>query len=141
MLTLGLGATLACQSYVPAAVSSIPAKSRVRVMLTDEGEHQLGGPLGARPVALEGRITSVSADSVYLTVQRIVRAGGDWESGGDVATVIPVSYVRSVERQQVDGGKSAALAALFVAGAVFIGSAIGGGGGSGPFTSPPSQTQ
>jgi hypothetical protein len=141
MLVTGLVSTIACQSYVPTTVTSTPPAAQVRVTLTQEGQLRLAGPLGARPTVLEGHVMGSTPDTLRLSVQRIIRLGGDWENAGGVATSVPLTYVATVERQQVDGARSALLGALIVAGAVFIGSAIGGGGASSPVTSPPGQTQ
>lgn len=127
----------ACTAYTPVTLQLAPEAGTVRLSLSDDARAQSFGVLGSEIESIEGKVRSVSDSGVTISASEVGRADADAAGFRGETVVIPARYVVSVAKKRVQVGRSLLLAAAITAGAVWIGSSLGGG--SVAYSKPPTQ--
>ncbi|HEY0777405.1 MAG TPA: hypothetical protein VGD56_05505 [Gemmatirosa sp.] len=127
----GLGALLGgCHEYVPVRDgTSLPQNITVRASLTDAGTVAVAPIFGPHVRMVEGALVSRADTALVMRVTQVTRADGTEQTLGGDQVVLVGSSVQDVGYVRLAVGRSIALAAAIVAGAVAVG--VSGLGGSG----------
>ena len=126
-LTLASFTLGACSTYVPIALQAAPQFGTVRLALSGDARVQSFGVLGSQIESIEGKVRALSDSAVTIAASEIGREGSDAERFQGEAVVIPSRYVLSVSQKRTQVGRSLLLGGLITAGAIWIGTSLGGG--------------
>lgn len=125
-----------CYAYSPVDEGAPEAGSEVRLQLDAEGAERVAEQtVLSRSDVVEGRLLEQRASELRMLVSRPARR--DFASGGRArdTVLVPRSSIESVERKELETGKTALLFGGVTAGAVLLGVALlnsaGGGGAPG----------
>src|SRR6185295_1085379 len=125
--TVALAQDMACYAYVPAPTGAARPGAEVRVELTREGTSDLAQYFGPRVVAVDGKLSSLSADGAMLIAASTVQIvdGGRQRWTGEGAVPVASRYVTGVQLRTVDRRKTtiagvAIVAVLVTAGTLFM---------------------
>lgn len=111
-LCLSLGG---CYTFAAAAPEALPAGTRVRVSLSEDGASALEPVVGASVSGVEGEVTRVGGDTLLVRADKLLTTPGvdvAW-TGRDLA--LPAAWRRTVGRRRLAVGRTTALAAGGVA--------------------------
>lgn len=121
-----------CTAYTPVTPTQAAGGDQtVRVVLNEQGTVALAQLLGGAATELVGRVNSANDSAVTLGVSELTRMNGAGEAWNGEAVTVPLSGVTSVDRRGISAPRSALLAALITAGAVFAGRSFGHGDATG----------
>ena len=134
-LTLGCFAASACTTYAPITLQTAPRVGTVRLALSDDARTQNFGLLGSQIRSIEGRVRSVADSGIAISASEVGRVDADDQSYRGETVLIPPRYVVAVSQKRVQGARSVLVAALITGGAIWIGTALGGGSVS--YSKPP----
>lgn len=140
----GLGALISgCHEYVPVRDGmSLPPNITVRATLTDTGVVAVAPVFGPHVRTVEGALVSRADTALVMRVTQVTRADGTEQTVGGDRVVLIASSVQDVGYVRLAVGRSVAVAAAIVAGAVIGATTLGGSGapvagrGVGPPGSP-----
>ena len=127
----------ACVTYEPVTLQLAPPTRTVRVSLNGDARAHSFGTLGSQIESIEGEVRSVSDSGITIAASEVAREGADEDRLTGETVLIPSRYVASVAQKRVQVGRSVLLAAAITAGAIWIGTSLGGG--SVAYSKPPSQ--
>lgn len=119
------GVGWACYNYVPLAPPAPAPGSSLAVELTDSGTDVLGRYLGPNVALVDGRLLSVTPDSLALSVRSVTdREGIDHFWRGETVS-LPRRLVATLSRRRLSVGRTTVFAAGAALGAVLVLRAFG----------------
>jgi hypothetical protein len=126
-LTMTCCVITACSTYVPITMQVAPQAGTVRLALRDDARRQNFGALGSEIESIEGKVSAVSDSGITIAASQVSRLDADDQSYRGESALIPSRYVLSVSQKRTQVGRSLLLGAAITAGAIWIGSSLGGG--------------
>lgn len=126
----GLFLCNACYQYSQFQPTSSALGKAVRVQLTDAGTAHVASQVGPGADYLDGNLASLTDSSYTISVADLTRRNGTEESWKGEAISLARSDVESIGVRKASAGKSAALTAALVSGALLVARSIGGGEGA-----------
>lgn len=126
----GLFFCSACYQYNQFQPTVSALGKAVRVQLTDAGTTHVASLVGPGADYLDGNLASLTDSTYTISLADLGRRNGTEETWKGEAVSLSRSDVESIGVRQASGGKSAALAAALVSGAVFVARSIGAGEGA-----------
>ncbi|HEX6626705.1 MAG TPA: hypothetical protein VF105_02005 [Gemmatimonadaceae bacterium] len=126
----GLFLCSACYQYSQFQPTSSALGKAVRVQLTDAGTTHVASLVGPGADYLDGNLASLTDSSYTISLADLGRRNGTEETWKGEAVSLARADVESIGVRKTSGGKSAALAAALVSGAVLVARSIGAGEGA-----------
>ena len=134
-----LACLTACYTYAPAAPTARGGQ-HVQVFLNDRGRSELGRAVGAGTRSITGNVTMAGDSALTLSVTSTRSIDGTEYPWTGERVSVPLALLDSVRVQRVSVGRSALVAAGFVAAIAAIHAAFGvgstGGGNPSPIPTP-----
>lgn len=122
-----------CYSYVQASAETITPPAAVRAHLSSEGAAEVAEVLGEPRSVLEGELTGVTPEGIFLLVPAAVVQRGTRTEVLDQQLLVQHRDLVSVQRRTLDRASTAALAAAASgAAALILYRTLSGGGGGDP---------
>lgn len=119
-----------CHRWVPRESAPAPG-TVVEVILTAEGTAAVTPVIGPRAERLQGSVTGVAGDTLRLGLSEIATRDGQTYFLHGVTLDVPRSYASRLSVRELDRRRTVIAAAIGVAGAGAIISAVRFGGGGG----------
>lgn len=126
----GLLFSSACYQYNQFQPTQSALGKAVRVQLTDAGTTHVASLVGPGADYLDGNLASLTDSTYTISLADLGRRNGTEETWKGEAISLSRSDVESIGVRKASGGKSAALAAALVSGAVLVARSIGAGEGA-----------
>jgi hypothetical protein len=126
----GLLMCSACYQYSQFQPTASALGKAVRVRLTDAGTAHVASLVGPGANYLDGNLASLTDSTYTISLADLGRRNGTEETWKGEAISLARSDVESIGVRRASGGKSAALAAALVGGAVLVARSIGAGEGA-----------
>ncbi len=126
-----IAVSMGCYKYVPATLETTPVGSKIRALLSTEGQAALSRRLNIDTREVTGELLESRGDTVLMTV-RSERRDDDLGSGALYQVVdIPTSHLLRIDLRQADMASTVGLVALAAgtAAVLIIGATSGGGPG------------
>ena len=129
-------AAVACQAFSPLPGAGPAPGEDVRLVLVDAAARRLAPTLGVNVAAIDGRVLDAGLlaggdDSIRVAVRATTLTTGERVLWRDERVAIAHADVAALQQRRISTGRSVALGALAVAGAVVAAHAVGGGNGGG----------
>lgn len=115
----------ACYAYKPVTGLPLAESQRVRLHLTTEGTIELARYLGPRVETVDGLLTRLRQDGeLGVSVEAVQLTDGSMQPWtGEGVVLFPATYIRRVERSELDRARST-IGALALAGGLLAIAAI-----------------
>lgn len=136
---LGIVSQLACYTYVPATLDTLPQGVRVRALVTPEAERALLATFGVQQgMTLAGRFQGREGEQVNLLVPSVPMGTGTGSRPLYQQVAVAGADILRVDVRRLNGFRTGvALAAAGAAAAVIAIKAVSGGESTGPPPGPP----
>ena len=130
VVIIGLFLCSGCYQYSQFQPTPSALGKAVRVQLTDVGTTHVASQLGPGADYLDGNLASITDSSYTISLADLGRRNGTEETWKGETISLARADVESIGVRKASGGKSAALAAALVSGAVLVARSIGAGEGA-----------
>lgn len=136
----GAALSLGCYTYVPADLETVPVGSRVRAMLSSEGQVDFRNRTALDLQVIDGTLVQRNRDSLLFSIH----TGTATSEFGSPTTLrqlidVPRQDILRVDRRKLDELKTGALITAFAGAATTVAILALGGGEPGTVTVPPNQ--